>query len=47
MEEYQGKKKLGSSLVVNPGEGSKGKFAIVELDEGKGKIETVKFPRFR
>ncbi len=43
MEEYQGKKKLGKSLVINPGEGSKGKFAIVDIDEKKGKVKKVKF----
>ncbi len=43
MEEYQGKKKLGKSLVVNPGEGSKGKFVIVDIDEKKGKVKKVKF----
>ena len=43
MEEYQGKKKLGTSMVVNPGEGSKGKFAIVEINEKKGKVLKVDF----
>lgn len=41
MHEYQGKKKLGSSLVVNPGEGSKGEFAIVDIDQGK--VKKIKF----
>lgn len=43
MHEYVGKKKLGSSWVVNPGEGSKGKFAIIDIDEKKGKIKKIKF----
>ena len=43
MHEYQGKKKLGKSLVVNPGEGSKGEFAIVDIDAKAGKIKSVKF----
>lgn len=43
MHEYVGKKKLGNSWVVNPGEGSKGKFAIVDLDEDKWKIKSIKF----
>lgn len=43
MEEYQGKKKLGNSWVVNPGEGAHGKFAIVEIDEKKGKFLGAKF----
>lgn len=41
MHEYQGSKKLGSSVVVNPGEASKGEFAIIEID--KGKVKNVKF----
>lgn len=43
MHEYQGKKKLGSSLVVNPGDGGNGKFAIIDIDEQKGKVRSVKF----
>lgn len=43
MEEYQGKKKLGSSVVVNPGKGSKGLFAIVDFDENKKKVRSVGF----
>lgn len=43
MHEYQGKKKLGNSLVVNPGEASKGEFAIIDIDENKGKVKQVKF----
>jgi Icc-related predicted phosphoesterase len=43
MHEYQGSKKLGSSLVINPGEGARGKFAIVDIDENKGKVRSVKF----
>ncbi len=45
MHEYQGKKKLGKSLVVNPGEGSEGEFAIVDIDEKEGKVESIKFIR--
>ena len=30
MHEYQGKKKLGKSLVVNPGEANKGKAAVID-----------------
>jgi len=43
MHEYTGKKRLGNSTVVNPGEGSKGKFAIIDIDEKKGKVKAVKF----
>lgn len=43
MHEYVGKKKLGKSLVVNPGEGAKGKFAIVDFDEVKKKVRRVDF----
>jgi Icc-related predicted phosphoesterase len=43
MEEYQGKKKLGSSTIVNPGEGSHGKFAIVEIDDKNGEVKKVEF----
>ena len=43
MHEYQGKKKLGGSLVINPGEGSKGEFAIIDIDEIKGKIKKIRF----
>ncbi|MDP2628580.1 MAG: hypothetical protein Q8P15_01635, partial [Nanoarchaeota archaeon] len=45
MHEYVGKKELGSSWVVNPGEGSKGMFAIVDIDEKKGKVKNVRFLR--
>lgn len=43
MHEYQGKKKLGESLVVNPGEGSKGEFAIIDINEKKREVNSVKF----
>jgi Icc-related predicted phosphoesterase len=43
MHEYRGIKKLGSSLVVNPGEGSKGMFAIIDIDENKGKVRNIRF----
>ena len=39
MHEYQGAKKLGKSLVVNPGDAEKGKYAVVDIPEGKGKIK--------
>lgn len=43
MHEYQGRKRLGNSIVVNPGEAAKGKFAIIDLDKEKGKIRKIEF----
>jgi len=43
MHEYQGMKKIGESLIVNPGDTGEGKYAIVDVaDDLKGKIR-VKF----
>jgi Icc-related predicted phosphoesterase len=44
MHEYQGAKKLSGSIVINSGDAEKGKYAVVEIPEGKGKIN-VKFAR--
>ncbi len=35
MHEYQGKKMLGKSLVVNPGTASEGKFAVIDSESLK------------
>lgn len=43
MHEYQGMKKLGKSLVINPGEGAIGKAAIINFNEEKGKLIEIKF----
>lgn len=43
MHEYQGKKKLGKSVVVNPGAACEGKCAFVDFDEVLGKVKRVKF----
>jgi len=43
MHEYQGKQKLGNSLIVNPGHGAEGKFAIVDFDEVNKKVRDVGF----
>jgi len=43
MHEYQGKKRLGGSLIVNPGYGAEGKFAIIDFDEEKGKVRKIEF----
>jgi Icc-related predicted phosphoesterase len=43
MHEYQGARKIGKSLVVNPGDAEKGKAAIIDIPEEKGKKIKVKF----
>lgn len=42
MHEYQRKKKLGKSLVINPGPASEGKAAIIHLKEKDIKIRFIK-----
>jgi len=44
MHEYQGALKLGKTLVINPGDASKGKFAVVDYDNFNGKAD-VRFVR--
>ena len=41
--ENQGKCKIGRTLVVNPGEAGKGKCAIIDFNEKKGRIKSIKF----
>jgi len=43
MHENQGKCKIGKTLVVNPGAAVDGKCAIIDFDEKKGKVKSVKF----
>lgn len=43
MHEYQGSKKLKGSLIVNPGAALDGKAAVVDFDEGTGKVKSVEF----
>jgi len=43
MHEYQGKTKIGKTLVVNPGAVVDGKGAIIDFDENVGKVKSVKF----
>jgi len=43
MHEYQGVKKIGKTLVVNPGAASHGKAAIIEIDDCSKKIEKIRF----
>ena len=45
MHEYQGKKKLGKTIVVNPGYGRMGRYAIMEIDEQSKKIKSIEFGR--
>ena len=43
MHEYQGKKKLGNTWIINPGAASEGKAAIVEInDKKKVKVKFIK-----
>jgi Icc-related predicted phosphoesterase len=39
MHEYQGVKRLGKTLVINPGDASKGRFAVVDYDDVNGKVD--------
>ncbi|PIN78075.1 hypothetical protein COV15_00230 [Candidatus Woesearchaeota archaeon CG10_big_fil_rev_8_21_14_0_10_34_12] len=41
MHEYQGKQRLGKSLVINPGAAQNGKAAIIEIE--KERIKSVRF----
>ncbi|MEK6895455.1 MAG: metallophosphoesterase [Nanoarchaeota archaeon] len=43
MHEYRGVKKLYNIPIINPGDGEKGKAAIVEIDDRIGKIKSVRF----
>lgn len=43
MHEYQGIKKLGKTLILNPGIAAEGKAAVIEIDEQKKKIKSIKF----
>jgi len=45
MHEYQGKRKLGNFLIINPGPAFEGKAAVIELDEKTKKIQKIKFVR--
>ncbi len=45
LEEYQGKCKIGKTLIVNPGAAYEGKAAVIEFDEEKGKVRKVRFIR--
>jgi Icc-related predicted phosphoesterase len=43
MHEYQGKKRLGNTIVVNPGAAYNGKAAIIDFDEEKNQLGKVRF----
>ena len=43
IHENQGKCKIGKTLIVNPGAAVDGRCAVVDFDEGKGKVKSVKF----
>jgi Icc-related predicted phosphoesterase len=43
MHEYQGIKKLGKTKIISIGSASRGKGAIIDFDENKKKIKSVKF----
>jgi len=45
MHEYQGKCKIGKTIVVNPGLAQAGKAAMIEVDEKAKKVKSVKFIR--
>lgn len=47
MHEHQGKARIGKTTVVNPGYGREGKAAVIELNDGKPKIEKIKFVRIK
>ena len=43
MHEYQGMRKIGKSVVVNTGAAYEGKAALIEIDEERKKVKSVKF----
>lgn len=43
MHEYQGKKKLGNTLIISTGSAKEGKAAFIDIDEKKRKVINVKF----
>jgi len=45
MHENQGKIKMGKTLIVNPGPAFEGKAALINIDDAKKKVKSVKFFR--
>lgn len=43
MHEYQGKKKLGKTIMIATGAARDGKCAIIDFDEKKKKVKSIKF----
>jgi len=43
MHEYQGKAKLGNTIIVSTGPAEEGKAAIIEFDERKKKVGKIRF----
>jgi Icc-related predicted phosphoesterase len=43
MHEYQGKKKMGDTLIVATGAAHDGKAAVIDFDEEKGRVKNVRF----
>lgn len=43
MHENQGKAKIEKTIVINPGPAYEGKAAIIEIDDKKGKVKSIKF----
>ena len=43
IHENPGKDKLGKTIVVNPGYGKKGQFAVIDINEKNGKIREIEF----
>ena len=41
MHEYQGAKRIGRTIVVNPGDAEKGKYAIVEVEEKNVRVKLI------
>jgi len=45
MHEYQGMKRIGKSVLINPGPAGEGKAAIIDYDESVARVKKVKFLR--
>ena len=43
MHEYQGKKKIGKTVIVATGSAKEGKCAIIDFDEEKKKVKSIEF----
>jgi len=43
MHEYQGKKKIGNTLIIATGSAKEGKAALIDYDKEKKKVKKVKF----